>query len=78
MVCQNQPVKILLIPAGMQPQVKTDIAVALFERDHKSIGNTDVSLPINNPAVFTNDGAEKSNVKLSSWDKLKAYSTGNK
>lgn len=58
--------------------LKIDIAVALFERDHKSIGNTDVSLPINNPAVFTNDGAEKSNVKLSSWDKLKAYSTGNK
>lgn len=58
--------------------LKTDIAVAMFESNRSKVGNSDISLPISNPEVFSGDSAEKSSKKKSSWDTLNAYNNGEK
>lgn len=56
--------------------LKTDIAVAMFDSNRSKVGNSDISLPISNPGVFSGDSAEKSPKKKSSWDTLNAYNKG--
>ena len=56
--------------------LKTDIAVAMFDSNRSKVGNSDISLPISNPEVFSGDSAEKSPKKKSSWDTLNAYNKG--
>lgn len=56
--------------------LKTDIAVAMFDSNRSKVGNSDISLPISNPGVFSRDSAEKSPKKKSSWDTLNAYNKG--
>lgn len=58
--------------------LKTDIAVAMFDSNRSKVGNSDISLPISNPEVFSGDSAEKSPKKKSSWDTLNAYNKGEK
>ena len=58
--------------------LKTDIAVAMFDSNRSKVGNSDISLPISNPEVFSGDSAEKSPKKKSSWDTLNAYYKGEK
>lgn len=58
--------------------LKTDIAVAMFDSNRSKVGNSDISLPISNPEVFSGDSAEKSPKKKSSWDTLNAYNKGDK
>lgn len=58
--------------------LKTDIAVAMFDSNRSKVGNSDISLPISNPGVFSGDSAEKSPKKKSSWDTLNAYNKGEK
>ena len=58
--------------------LKTDIAVAMFDSNCSKVGNSDISLPISNPEVFSGDSAEKSPKKKSSWDTLNAYNKGEK
>lgn len=58
--------------------LKKDIAVAVFDSNRIKVGNSDISLPISNPEVFSGDQAEKSPKKKSSWDTLNAYNKGAK
>ena len=58
--------------------LKTDIAVAVFDSNRSKVGNSDISLPISNPEVFSGGSAEKSSKKKSSWDTLSAYNNGEK
>ena len=58
--------------------LKTDIAVAMFDSNCSKVGNSDISLPISNPEVFSGGSAEKSPKKKSSWDTLNAYNKGEK
>ena len=58
--------------------LKTDIAVAMFDSNRSKVGNSDISLPISNPEVFSGGSAEKSPKKKSSWDTLNAYNKGEK
>ena len=52
--------------------------VAMFDSNRSKVGNSDISLPISNPEVFSGDSAEKSPKKKSSWDTLNAYNKGEK
>lgn len=58
--------------------LKTDIAVAMFDSNRSKVGNSDISLPISNPEVFSGGSAEKSPKKKSSWETLDAYNNGEK